>query len=142
MCIPAVSFISLGDQANTYVTAEENTKLFLWLKMKTVIPRGAQTWQWEEEGAAREVHKKFVLLWDVRKGGVLSRIFKERETQKAEVKGLLRSGQNIYSFFLVMKQDCLWYLSLIGGNELYIIALHFFVKFDFRDDYSPPTFVL
>lgn len=43
MCIPAVSFISLGDQANTYVTAEENTKLFLWLKMKTVIPRGAQT---------------------------------------------------------------------------------------------------
>lgn len=79
MRIPAVSFISLGDQANTYVSAEENTKLFLWLKMKTVIPRGAQTWQWEEEGAAREVHKKFVLLWDVRKGNVLSRIFKERE---------------------------------------------------------------
>lgn len=43
MHIAAVSVLSLGDQANTYVSAEENTKLILWLKMKRVIPEGAQS---------------------------------------------------------------------------------------------------
>lgn len=53
MHIAAVSVLSLGDQANTYVSAEENTKLFLWLKMKRVIPEGAQSLQSVFESAVR-----------------------------------------------------------------------------------------
>jgi len=56
-CIPAVSLISLGDQANTYVSAEENTKLLLWLKTKGFTPRGAQSWQFVFENAIRRTRR-------------------------------------------------------------------------------------
>lgn len=42
---------------------------------------------------------------------------------------------------LVMKQDCLWQQSLIGGNEL-MSCFAFFDKFDFKGGYSPWTFAL
>lgn len=68
MHVPTVSFISLGVQANTYVSTEENAKLFLWLNMEsrsrgsTVFDTTRLRTQLEEQGATRELHKKSVLL--------------------------------------------------------------------------------